>query len=108
MTPAERQEWERLVGNLLDAQSAYNADEYVGCVGDEGSYEPVVANARAALTAFVERLTAGEEVLQVVNPKYPGHKHYWAANGFPAFPASYVLTPGTFRVTPLDGGTDGD
>ena len=54
-----------------------------------------------------ERLTAGEEVVRVVNPEYPGDKHYWAANNVPTFPASYIITPGTFRVTPLDGGTDG-
>lgn len=104
MTPAERQEWERLVGNLLDAQSAYNADEYVGCVGDEGSYEPVVANARAALDAFVERLTAGEEVVRVVNPEYPGDRHYWDARNVPTFPSHYIITPGTFRVTRVEEG----
>ena len=51
-----------------------------------------------------ERLTAGEEVVRVVNPEYPGDKHYWAANNVPTFPVSYVITPGTFHVTRVEEG----
>ena len=72
-------------------------------------YEPPEGMLDAALArvlALYAEALAGEvyEVLMVVNPEYPGDRHYWDARNVPTFPAHYIITPGVFRVTKVEEG----
>lgn len=104
MTPAERQEFQRLVCDLMDAQYA-DFRQATRIFAPHPDLERFDA-ALSALTAFVERLTAGE-VYEVqwldYKPETPEKVRLNHVFIGPQF------TPGQHvRVTPLDGGTDGN